>query len=316
MAKAVKGKLLASLSLLLLLYSSATASRTGGSTQLDKETRCTRLYRVATSHRDGDLSARRRMLFCLPLLVTASSSAALRASIPTSGNASFTLSEGDTVELNGAPLLVPLGVSLQLISTGSGATIDAQHLSRVFEVHGVLSLHRIHLINGNATQGLPPLPKYGNLPGSQWDPAGATNGYNTAWGVAFADREQSGAVGGGVLVRAGGYAQLNESSISGCTAMLGAALYIDGGEAVLVATSVRSCVAQVGGIMLIDGASASVSGGVIHDMVGAIGAAFAMLDFYTAGGSRAPPAGRGRSTLRLTGGELRDCAAVVDRHSN
>ena len=256
------------------------------------------------------------MLFCLPLLVTASSSAALRASIPTSGNASFTLSEGDTVELNGTALLVPLGVSLQLSSTGSGATIDAKHLSRVFEVHGVLLLHRIHLINGNATQGLPPLPKYGNLPGSQWDPAGATNGYNTAWGVAFADREQSGAVGGGVLVRAGGYAQLDESSISGCAAMLGAALYIDGGEAVLVATSVRSCVAQVGGIMLIDGASASVSGGVIHDMVGALGAAFAMLDAYTAGGSRAPPAGRGRSTLRLTGGELRDCAAVVDRHSN
>jgi len=251
-------------------------------------------------------------IICLPLLATASSSEALRASIPASGNASFTLSEGDTVELNGAPLLVPLGVSLQLISTGSGATIDAQHLSRVFEVHGVLSLHRIHLVNGNATLGLPPLPSYGAYPGSQWDPTG----FNTAWGAAFADREQSGAVGGGVLVRAGGYAQLNESSISGCTAMLGAALYIDGGEAVLVATSVRSCVAQVGGIMLIDGASASVSGGVIHDMVGAIGAAFAMLDAYTAGGSRAPPAGRGRSTLRLTGGELRDCAAVVDRHSN
>lgn len=55
--------------------------------------------------------------------------------------------------LGGEALVVPAGVNATLRSVETGATLDAEGRSRIFEVYGALSLSRLHLTRGLAPNG-------------------------------------------------------------------------------------------------------------------------------------------------------------------
>ena len=65
-----------------------------------------------------------------------------------SATLSIYLPPGRRYSLEGAKLVVNLGKFLHLFSSGEGATIDGQHRSRLFEVHGSLRLEKLALVNG------------------------------------------------------------------------------------------------------------------------------------------------------------------------
>lgn len=83
--------------------------------------------------------------------------AALRSALegaPADGVVELTLTAGTNYALGGYGLVVPAGAKATLQSEGVGATIDAEGLSRNFDVSGggTLSLDRVHLANGVATE--------------------------------------------------------------------------------------------------------------------------------------------------------------------
>ena len=77
--------------------------------------------------------------------------AQLDASNTTKVPLSLQLHEGAHFSLGGEQLRVS-GFNLTLHSTGIGATLDGQHLSRLLSVEGgaALRLHNVHLVNGAA----------------------------------------------------------------------------------------------------------------------------------------------------------------------
>ena len=64
------------------------------------------------------------------------------------------------IDLGGQPLVVPAGLNATLSSVEGGATLDGAWRSRIFEVHGALTLSRLHL-----TRGLAPNETTGGLSG-------------------------------------------------------------------------------------------------------------------------------------------------------
>jgi len=80
--------------------------------------------------------------------------AQLDASNTTKAPLSLQLHEGAHFPLGGEQLRVS-GFNLTLHSTGVGAALDGQHLSRLLLVEGgaALRLHNVHLVNGAAVRG-------------------------------------------------------------------------------------------------------------------------------------------------------------------
>lgn len=76
----------------------------------------------------------------------------LEASNSTKAPLSLQLHEGAHFSLGGEQLVVS-GFNLTLHSTGTGATLDGQRLSRLLLVEGgaAVQLHNLHLVNGDAT---------------------------------------------------------------------------------------------------------------------------------------------------------------------
>jgi hypothetical protein len=72
---------------------------------------------------------------------------------PAGGTASLFVPPGLVLLLEGADVVVGSQIHLQILSTGEGATIDAQRLSRVFDVQSGarLSLRLITLANGHSS---------------------------------------------------------------------------------------------------------------------------------------------------------------------
>ena len=57
-------------------------------------------------------------------------------------------------DLGGASLVVPAGSNVTLSGEGRGATLDGEWLSRIFEVHGNLTLSQLHLTRGRSPPGV------------------------------------------------------------------------------------------------------------------------------------------------------------------
>ena len=88
-----------------------------------------------------------------PGLSFAYSTEALRVALATATTVNLFLPATNRFDLGGAALVVPVGSNVTLSSDGNGATLDGEWLSRVFEVHGNLTLSGLSLTRGRSPPG-------------------------------------------------------------------------------------------------------------------------------------------------------------------
>ena len=79
----------------------------------------------------------------------------LRGALATAASAiEIFLPPASHLDLNGSAIVVPAGVNVSLSSIDGGATLDGAWRSRIFEVHGTLTLSQLHLTRGLAPNSL------------------------------------------------------------------------------------------------------------------------------------------------------------------
>ena len=118
------------------------------------------------------------------------------------GTVHVLLVEGRTYTLNGIQLEIPAGVIVRISSAGSGATIDAEGLTRFFRIFGELHLENVRLVNGAVIDD--PIGGVGDL--------GVVYGdYHAGAWISWKDM----AAGGAMVLESGAIATLTHVHIQG-----------------------------------------------------------------------------------------------------
>ena len=88
-----------------------------------------------------------------PGVVVVSTAADLRSALAAAATTIDIFLPAARIDLGGQALVVPAGLNATLSSVEGGATLDGAWRSRIFEVHGALTLSRLHLTRGLAPNG-------------------------------------------------------------------------------------------------------------------------------------------------------------------
>ena len=88
-----------------------------------------------------------------PGVVVVSTAADLRSALAAAATTINIFLPAARIDLGGQALVVPAGLNATLSSVEGGATLDGAWRSRIFEVHGALTLSRLHLTRGLAPNG-------------------------------------------------------------------------------------------------------------------------------------------------------------------
>ena len=175
------------------------------------------------------------------------------ANVPRFGSLALFLVPGSFFALGGAAITVG-EINLQIASDGEGATLDAQHLSTIFDVRvgAKLQLHSLILANGHSTVG----GTFGAV----------RNGSEVVMSnTTIANSSSAG--GGGVVLLCGGRCTMSRRTLvinSSCVASGGAVAASDGGSFALLGRSSiigSSADGLHGGALWINGGSVTVAGG-------------------------------------------------------